>query len=171
MPTGRKPTPTSLKVLNGNPGKRPLPKNEPKPTPTAPDCPEWLSDNAKAEWQRIAPQLEKLGLLTQVDQTALAAYCESWALYKDCTEYIHKNGYSYPLFERDKDGEIKRDSHGKPLLKYMQQWPQVSIANKALMQVRAFCTEFGLTPSSRGRLQVPGASEANELDGILSGLK
>ncbi|MEQ8198694.1 MAG: phage terminase small subunit P27 family, partial [Clostridiaceae bacterium] len=28
---GRKPKPTAIKVLEGNPGKRPLNKNEPKP--------------------------------------------------------------------------------------------------------------------------------------------
>ena len=41
---GRKPTPTILKRLQGNPGKRPLPANEPQPTleDELPPPPDWL---------------------------------------------------------------------------------------------------------------------------------
>ena len=154
---GRKPTPTNLKVLSGNPGKRPLPKDEPKPEPIAPKCPSWLHKDAKKEWKRIAPQLEKLGLLTQVDMAALAGYCESWAQYKRSIEFIHKHGEVYPI--KDDEGRVK----------YLQQVPQVSIANKALQQVRAFCAEFGMTPSARGRMSVPGADDhEDEMERLLS---
>lgn len=44
---GRKPKPTNLKVLEGNPGKRPLPTNEVKPQKKAPRCPQWLEEDAK----------------------------------------------------------------------------------------------------------------------------
>lgn len=47
MTSGRKNTPTQLKVLNGNPGKRPLNQNEPKPKPVMPECPSWLNGYAK----------------------------------------------------------------------------------------------------------------------------
>ena len=47
---GRKPKPTSLKVLEGNPGKRQLNPNEPKPDASVPKCPAWLSKEAKREW-------------------------------------------------------------------------------------------------------------------------
>lgn len=36
---GRKPKPTELKLLEGNPAKRPLNKNEPNPEKKAPRCP------------------------------------------------------------------------------------------------------------------------------------
>ena len=150
MPAGRKPKPSALKLIEGNPGKRPLPENEPKPEPIAPKCPTWLHKDAKKEWKRIAPQLERLGLLTQVDMAALAGYCESWAQYKRAIEFIHKHGEVYPI--KDDEGRVK----------YLQQVPQVSIANKALQQVRAFCAEFGLTPSARGRMVVPGAKEQED---------
>lgn len=170
---GRKPLPTALHVLHGNPSKKKdLGKNEPKPVPIAPKCPTWLHKDAKKEWKRVAPQLERLGLLTQIDMAALAGYCESWAQYKGAIEFLHKRGTTYALWERNDDGSIKYDDRGQPILRYMQQWPQVSIANKALQQVRAFCAEFGLTPSARGRIQVPGASENDDpLENILSGVK
>ena len=61
---GRKPKPTAVKQLEGNPGKRQLNANEPKPAARAPSCPKWLEDDAKKEWRRLAKQMEQLGILT-----------------------------------------------------------------------------------------------------------
>lgn len=44
---GRKPKPTAVKQLEGNPGKRQLNANEPKPVARAPSCPKWLEDDAE----------------------------------------------------------------------------------------------------------------------------
>ena len=154
---GSKPKPTRLKILEGNPGKRPLPINEPKPTPIAPECPVWLHKDAKKEWKRVAPELEKIGLLTTVDMAALATYCESWAQYKEAIEFIHKHGPVYPI--KDENGKVK----------YLQQVPQVSIANKALNNIRMLCAEFGLTPSSRSRMSIPGVENDDlEMEKLLS---
>ena len=46
---GRKPKPTAVKMLEGNPGKRSLNTGEPKPEKKAPRCPAWLEDEAKKE--------------------------------------------------------------------------------------------------------------------------
>jgi phage terminase small subunit len=54
---GRPPKPTALKVLEGNPGKRPLNQNEPKPEKKAPNCPSWLLPDAKKEWRRLSKEL------------------------------------------------------------------------------------------------------------------
>ena len=40
---GRKPIPTELKRLNGNPGKRPLSDKEPQPEPKLPRAPSFLN--------------------------------------------------------------------------------------------------------------------------------
>ena len=72
---GRKPKPTALKLIEGNPGKRPINGHEPKPPASKPTCPSHLSPTAKAEWKRLAEALHRIGLLTQADRTALAAYC------------------------------------------------------------------------------------------------
>ena len=147
MPAGRKKKPTKIHVLNGNPSGRPLPENEPKPEIKGPVCPEHLCDDAKKEWARIVPQLEKLGLVSEMDSVAIEGYCQSYALYKTCMEFIKKNGTCFPM--KNPDGTLK----------YLQQFPQVAVANKALIQIRAFCTEFGLTPSARARMSVPGLKE------------
>ena len=67
---GRKPKPTRLKLITGNPGKRRLNEREPKPKAVVPRCPVELCDAAKKEWRRIGKQLAVLGLLTEIDRAA-----------------------------------------------------------------------------------------------------
>ena len=69
---GRKPKPTVLKALEGNPGKRALNMNEPNPPKKAPRCPSWLEQEAKKEWRRMGKLLEVTGVLTEMDMTAFA---------------------------------------------------------------------------------------------------
>ena len=71
---GRKATPTSLKLLLGNPGKRAINKSEPEPPRGIPEMPEWLSvfPVAVAEWNREAKELDDMGVLTTADSGVLA---------------------------------------------------------------------------------------------------
>ncbi len=133
--SGRKPKPTALKVLEGNPGKRPLNTKEPKPKSNAPKCPTWLEVEAKKEWRRMSKQLELMGLLTEVDMAAFAGYCQAYARWKEAEEFISKHG------------TIVKTPSG-----YWQQVPQVSIASNYLKIMGKFCEQFGLTPSARSRL-------------------
>lgn len=73
---GRPPKPTALKLLQGNPGKRKLNMDEPKPPPGA-EPPGYIKLNleALAEWKVISAKLLRLGLLTEVDDNALATLC------------------------------------------------------------------------------------------------
>lgn len=75
---GRRPKPTRIKALTGNPGKRPLNMNEPRPEPALPDCPPELSATAQREWARLIGELSKLNLITNLDRGALATYCGLW---------------------------------------------------------------------------------------------
>ena len=132
---GRKPKPTAVKVLEGNPGKRQLNHKEPQPKKKAPTCPTWLDDEAKKEWRRTARQLEQLGILTEIDMAAFAGYCQAFARWKEAEEFISKHG------------TIVKTPSG-----YWQQVPQVSIAQTYLKIMNRFCEQFGLTPSSRSRI-------------------
>lgn len=148
---GRKPIPTSIKVLEGNPGKRPLNANEPKPNKKAPRCPSWLEDEAKKEWKRLARQMEQLGVLTEIDMAAFAGYCQAYARWKEAEEFITKHG------------TIVKTPSG-----YWQQVPQVSIAQTYLKIMNRFCEQFGLTPSSRSRIAVgTDDKESDEMELLL----
>lgn len=73
-----RPTPTAIKKLAGNPGKRPMNEHEIKPELGAPLCPTWLTGHAKEEWERIVPELERLGVLTMVDNSVLIGHCATY---------------------------------------------------------------------------------------------
>jgi P27 family predicted phage terminase small subunit len=148
---GRKPTPTALKQLNGNPGKRPLNRNEPKFSGT-PTCPKHLDKAARAEWKRVADELSAQGLLTTVDRAALAAYCSAWARWINAEEQVQKFG-----------AVIKSPKSGFPI-----QNPYVGIANTALDQMRKFAIEFGMTPSSRSRISASSDGASKDADPFTS---
>ena len=75
---GRKPVPTHLKVLRGNPGKRRLNDNEPKPDGELSDPPEWMSESQKQGWI-YAIENAPDGLLKKLDRSVLVA----WVIAED----------------------------------------------------------------------------------------
>jgi len=141
---GAKPKPIELKILEGNLGRRPIP--EPiKPSSDKITCPSHLSDTAKREWSRIVPELMNIGLLTNVDRTALAAYCQAYGRWVEAEKVIKAKG---PLYKTEKGNIITS--------------PMLWVANKAMEQMHKFLTEFGMTPSSRAR--IAGANIKAEKD-------
>ena len=78
---GRKPLPSNVVRLRGNPGKRRLNDAEPKPAARMPACPACLGEVASKEWLRLGKELAELGLLTGLDRNLLAAYCQAHALW------------------------------------------------------------------------------------------
>jgi P27 family predicted phage terminase small subunit len=135
---GRRPKPTRLKVLTGNPGKRPLNKNEPRPIPSAPDCPPELGPAAQREWARLVGDLSALNMITSLDRAALATYCGAYALWAEATEAIQKFG------------AMVKSPAGYPM-----QSPYISIANRQAEIMMRIASEFGFTPASRSRISVP----------------
>ncbi|MED0757400.1 phage terminase small subunit P27 family [Aneurinibacillus thermoaerophilus] len=156
---GRPPKPTSLKVIQGNPGKRPLNKNEPKPKAVAPKCPTFLDSEAKREWKRVAPELERLGLLTIVDGATLAAYCQAYSLWVTATKKINEHLKKYGKLTYEYTN--KNGSTNEIVI------PEIAIQEKALKQIKMFCTEFGFTPSSRTRMTLPSEEEQDDFEDFL----
>jgi len=139
---GRRPKPTRIKVLTGNPGKRPLNGAEPRPEPEISDCPPELNAAARCEWDRLATQLGALRILTALDRAALAAYCGAYALWAEATEAIHKYG------------TMVKSPAGFPM-----QSPYVSIANRQAEIMMRIASEFGFTPASRSRISTRSKGE------------
>ena len=157
---GRKPKPTEVHELNGNPSKLDLTKRhatEPHPDASIPSCPDWLDGIGRTEWRRICPELAKLGLMTKIDRTALAGYCAAYSRWVRAEK---------ALIPQDK--ESNGLTHGKTKRAAM---PEVKIAEAALNQVRQFCAEFGLTPSSRSRMAIPGKKDDGAEDPIEEAIK
>jgi P27 family predicted phage terminase small subunit len=124
-----------LKLLQGNPGKRPI-RHEPKPRLEMPRCPSHLDAEARREWRRVAPELHALGLLTAIDGDALAVYCTAWSQWVEAEKHLEEDGLVISV------NGVERPS------------PWLRIANQAQRLVLDMAREFGMTPISRGRITV-----------------
>jgi P27 family predicted phage terminase small subunit len=137
--SGRRPAPTSLRMLRGNPGKRPLNPLEPQPerAPASFDEPpeELAGDElAVAEWRRVVPLLRTCGLVTTLDKPALVALTQTWSSYLRATAKVRAQGM------------VLRTSAGLPVTN-----PYALAADRLLGQVRRLWQEFGIGPASRAR--------------------
>jgi len=48
--------------------------------PAAPSPPDWLDAEARAEWDRVVPELDAQGLLSGVDRAILTSYSAAWSV-------------------------------------------------------------------------------------------
>lgn len=143
-----------MKKLAGNPGKRPLPENEPAPArlDRLPNAPRYLNRHGQAEWRRIGPELIRLGLLTVADVAAFAAYCSAFGRWVQAETAL-----------KGADLIVYTDK-GNPI-----QNPMLSIANRSRADMIKAAAEFGLTPSARSRVAVLAAEAEPSLAEILRG--
>lgn len=139
---GPKPSPTNVKMVMGNPGKRPLPQNEPRPKSGKPCAPAHLNEDAKLEWVRVERELESLGILSGLDRAAFAAYCQAYGRWVQAERTLSK-------MNNQAEGLVIKTSNGN-----MIQNPLVGIANKAMADMVRYAAEFGMTPSARSRVSV-----------------
>lgn len=150
--TGPAPKPTALRLIEGNPSRRPFNENEPKPRQVVPSCPKHLTKEAKRQWKKISKTLFRIGVLTEIDGTALSMYCDAWARWVDANEKLQKFG---PVFKSPKSGF--------PILS-----PYVAVASQAFEQMRRLLCEFGMTPSSRSRISAsPQVYKKDEMEDII----
>lgn len=148
---GRKPKPTIMKLIAGNPGKRPLNENEPMPESSkdAPTAPKYLCKVAAGHWDTMAKQLHPLGLLTNADMDALARYCDLYARWLEAQSQLKDHGL------------LIKAQNGFPI-----QSPYIAISNKCTELMNRIGIEFGLTPSSRGRISVDKPQKASRVSGL-----
>lgn len=80
---GPKPLPANVHLLRGNPSKKPIAEllGEFRPPVGMPKRPAELNDAARKIWKRIGAELESLGLISKIDESAFAAYCLDYAEY------------------------------------------------------------------------------------------
>ena len=144
---GRIPKPTRMKALTGNPGRRPLNALEPRPEPQVPDCPPELGEIARREWDRLAGELGKLRILTELDRAALALYCNAYGLWAEATLAIQKYG------------TMVKSPTGFPM-----QSPYIAVANRQAEIMMRIASEFGFTPASRSRIVIPPEEQPTLFD-------
>lgn len=132
--TGRPTKPRALKLLAGTEKKCRI-KPEPEFERGTPDCPDWLDDEARAEWDRVVPFMESAGMLSRVDGATLVAYCQSWSRAVAAEKIVNAMGLTISTPQG-----------------FEQARPEVAIAKHAWAAVHRFASEYGMTPSSRSRV-------------------
>ena len=147
---GRKPKPTALKRLEGNPGKRALNNYEPRPRVVLPRPPDHLSDAEREKWKSLVKELHPLGLVTTIDKDALAFYCVLYVRWQKAEKIVREKG------------EVMKTAAGNLI-----QNPYLPIANRALEQLNKLGAEFGMTPSSRSRIKTEINDPGHELERLL----
>jgi len=147
--SGRRPQPTSLKLLRGNPGKRRLDADrEPVPEPVdatfdIPPAELDGNDRARAEWSRVAPLLRACGMVTKADRSSLLALCLEWSAYLGAQDELRAS-------------RLVIAASGKYKIS-----PAVYAADRALSNCHWLWSELGLTPSGRAKVaRLPAGRQA-----------
>lgn len=153
---GRKPKPTALKLLDGNPGKRPIAADrEPTPQAGRPIRPAWLdTPELRAAWDTIADRLEEMGVLTVADGAAMEVLTVTRTLYRAAVLELLDEGQTIRSF--DKNG-----------LSVLTKHPSVTTAGMWATTLNALFAKFGLTPSDRVRLVVDKAEASDPFEAFL----
>lgn len=153
---GRKPKPTQLKVIQGNPGKRRLNANEPGVRAALLHAPDWFGAEQVDLW-RYAIHHAPNGVLGTIDRETLAVWCVACCLHRRAVELQAKidNGSSLPMMMRTQQGNVIQS-------------PYLAVINRQAQIMLKAAAELGFTPSSRSRLSAPKTTdEEDEFEGLL----
>ena len=153
---GFPPAPTALKILRGNPGKRALPKREPKPQLCRPSLPEWLDavDSAtKIIFDSIVDRLAVCKVLTENDLEAVAHLADNEALYRRLRITL-ETGFTYETTT------MQGDVMQRPR-------PEWAMLMEVKRQIAQQLQQFGMTPASRTKIETVGPEEKSGLEEFL----
>ena len=142
---GRKPTPTHLKLLRGNPGKRAINTHEPKPAGDLFEAPEWMSDEQKAGWSYAIAWAPR-HLLKMLDRSTLTAWVIAEDLHRQAAVQVQRYGLI-----------TKSPVKGEPM-----QNPYLAVINRQAQIMLKAASELGFTPASRSRVAMTDGNEDDE---------
>ena len=131
---GRPPKSNRLKILSGSKNARKPPKKPKEKLPMW-ECPSHVFDHGKELWNRVGPILLHSGIMNELDRGCFEGLCSIYDRLLKFQAILREDG---PLVD-DKRGAQKKH----PISTAISQ-------HGALF--KAYCQDFGMTPSSRSRL-------------------
>lgn len=168
---GPQPLPANVHMLRGNASKKPIADlvDGLQPEVEIPGCPRHLLPEARKEWRRITPELERYGLISKLDRTALALYCQAYARWVWAEEEMARQQAlaAEKRAEAEAKGETYTGGDGMTVMTpsgHVTYSPHWVIGNKAQQQVKDFLAQFGLSPSSRSAV-APSSVRQRDLFG------
>jgi len=141
MGRGRRAKPTTLKVLQGNPGKRALNEEEPDYGAGAPPKPDWFDEYASEEWDVLTGILVPARVLTKGEIGVLVVACDAYSQLRQCQKFLMDAG------------AISYDASSAQGGTNYRPYPEVAQRNQARRQYLSALAELGLTPSARTKVK------------------
>ena len=154
MTTGRKPIPTQIKKMQGTLEKSRVNKAEPDLPVSIPKIPDYFDKYAIEAFEFLGVKTYEMRIVTEADKMALELLAESYSEYRKAIEIIKDKGLTYSI----------RDRSGNEIIKPR---PENLIKDKAMNRMRSLLTEFGLTPSSRARVNAKEKNEISDLEKLI----
>lgn len=116
--------------------------------PGTPEAPAWLEPEAAAEWERVVPELDRLGVLATVDRAVLTTYCSAWSKFVTAERLLQ--GDDLVAERRAGNGPAKN--------------PAWQIWRESATTVAMLAKELFITPNSRLRAVKPEGDDGGEDD-------
>ena len=151
---GRKPKSTQLKIVTGNPGGRPLNRNEPEPERGLPGIPIWLKSFSLAveNWEHEGGILANVRVMTHADWGVLAMRCYVYSQLVGLALDVKEEGRVLRYQKVDHLGnEFYETKHN----------PKAKQIDNLLKEYRTYGSLLGLDPSSRSKLSAGAKSKEN----------
>ncbi len=145
--------PSKIKKVKGTYRADRAVKNEMEPIPLhkVPKPPESLKGIGLEEWNRVCKNLLALGMLNDIDLSMLAAYCSEISMYSLFIVEAQKN----PIIElKTREGTLKAKKEN----------PFFKMAHEALDKAHAIAVQFGFTPASRTKINMPSKADKTPLE-------
>lgn len=134
-------TPSHLRLVKGNPSKRAINKNEPKPPSGVPPIPKHFDKRGKYWFKRMGEELDAVGVMSTLDAKALELLVEAYTEYRHHCEVLDEEGYTYQTGSATGEKIVK--AH-----------PAAAMKADAWKRIRAMLSEFGMTPASRSKVEI-----------------
>ena len=175
---GRPRTPTALKALRGNPGRRPLPDREPVYVLALPEPPKHLDAVAVRRYQVVGEMLLKSGVMTEADMGILAMYAESWSNWIQSSVEVRKDLARQRAIEKQWGGMADVTEAEELLAKRldrlerraMQEGPAVRRQREEKLMLDRLGGQLGLSPAMRTRVHATKPeTERDPMAELLSG--
>jgi len=153
--SGRKPIPAAIKrALGTTQTKEQIARqeaHEPKIEKDALKKPDFLTDYAKEEWDRVIELIGELGVLNSLDLYTLSAYCEAVSVFRNAQEQWKKN-----------QQVIGIDDNGRYLPN-----PYLRILKEQTLLINKLSEQLSLTPVGRARLGIAKSQEPTQFEKFL----
>lgn len=135
-------TPNAILIANGSKHAR---DNEPTVEGGLGDPPDELNEAESKLWVETADIMEELGISSRADRGTLKEYVRAMVQADEAAKIV------------EREGMIAMTERG------LTKHPAVTIQNTASVRAKAYATELGLSPISRGKLSVKPKEKASPL--------